>query len=114
MINQFEDYPNVLLNGRPVLEFYDITEPKWAALGYESLFFIFFFLAAWAVSHPRTLLRIFGLLAMLQCNGLRGATRASSTSSPAAHSASSRPLQLWRHVCMLTPAELLQQNCRAS
>ena len=52
MINQFEDYPYVLLNGRPVLEFYDITESKWAALGYESLFFIFFFMAAWAVSTP--------------------------------------------------------------
>ncbi|CAK0787534.1 hypothetical protein CVIRNUC_010754 [Coccomyxa viridis] len=48
MINQFEDYPDVLLNGRPVLEFYDITESKWAALGYESLFFLFFFMAAWA------------------------------------------------------------------
>lgn len=50
MVNQFENYPDVLLNGRPVLEFYDITESKWAALGYESLFFIFFFFAAWLVS----------------------------------------------------------------
>ena len=50
MINQFEDYPDVLLNGRPVLEFYDITETKWAALGYESLFFIFFFFCALTVS----------------------------------------------------------------
>jgi len=33
-----------------VQEFYDIKESKWAALGYESLFFCFFFLAAWAVS----------------------------------------------------------------
>ena len=60
MINQFEDYPDVLLNGRPVLEFYDITESKWAALGYESLFFLFFFMAAWAVSNPCTPLLIPG------------------------------------------------------
>jgi hypothetical protein len=50
MINQFENYPDVLLNGRPVLEFYDITQTKWAALGYESLFFIFFFFCALTVS----------------------------------------------------------------
>ena len=41
----------VLLNGQPVLEFYDVHQTtKWGALGYESLFFVFFFLAAWTVS----------------------------------------------------------------
>ena len=41
----------MLLNGQPVLEFYDVHQTsKWGALGYESLFFVFFFLAAWTVS----------------------------------------------------------------
>lgn len=40
-----------MLNGQPVLEFYDVQQTsKWGALGYESLFFVFFFLAGWTVS----------------------------------------------------------------
>ena len=52
----------MLLNGQPVLEFYDVHQTsKWGALGYESLFFVFFFLAAWTVS----------ILLLLQPEGLR-------------------------------------------
>ena len=48
---QHSPFCAVLLNGQPVLEFYDVHQTtKWGALGYESLFFVFFFLAAWTVS----------------------------------------------------------------
>ena len=49
MTNEFEGRPDVLLDGVPVLEFYDITDSKWAYLGYESLFFAGFFCLAFLV-----------------------------------------------------------------
>ena len=49
MTNEFDGRPDVLLNGVPVLEFYDIKDSKWASLGYESLFFAGFFFFAWLV-----------------------------------------------------------------
>jgi hypothetical protein len=52
MTNQFEDRPDVLVNGQPVLEFYDIKDTKWASLGYEALFFLGFFFFAWLVRWP--------------------------------------------------------------
>ena len=53
MTNEFEKYPNVLQAGLPVLEFYDITDSKWASIGYEFLFFLAFFFTAWLVG-PNT------------------------------------------------------------
>ena len=50
MANEFEGRPDVLLDGVPVLEFYDITDSKWAYLGYEALFFAAFFCLAFLVS----------------------------------------------------------------
>ena len=52
MTNEFEGRPDVLLNGVPVLEFYNITNSKWAYLGYESLFFFGFFCLAFLVRVP--------------------------------------------------------------
>lgn len=49
MGNQFEGSRDVLLNGKPILEFYDINYSKWANLGFESLFFLGFFVFAWLV-----------------------------------------------------------------
>lgn len=51
MVNQFEGRPDISVNGKPVLEFYDIKETKWACVGYESLFFLGFFFFAWLVSY---------------------------------------------------------------
>ncbi|CAL8464553.1 g4088 [Coccomyxa elongata] len=47
MGNQFEGNRDVLLNGKPILEFYDINYSKWANLGFESIFFLGFFVLAW-------------------------------------------------------------------
>lgn len=52
MSNQFEGHADVILNGQPVLEFYDITDSKWANLGFESCFFVGFFCFAWLVRPP--------------------------------------------------------------
>ena len=52
MTNEFEGRPDVLLNGVPVLEFYNITDSKWASLGYEATFFLGLFCFAWLVRAP--------------------------------------------------------------
>ena len=49
MTNEFEGRPDVLLNGVSVLEFYAITDSKWAYLGFEALFFAGFFCLAFLV-----------------------------------------------------------------
>ena len=49
MTNEFEGRPDIMINGVPVLEFYNIKDSKWASLGYESLFFLGFFCFAWLV-----------------------------------------------------------------
>lgn len=48
MVNQFENNNPAFLDST-VLDSFDMgSVNKWTYLGYESLFFIFFFLAAWA------------------------------------------------------------------
>ena len=49
MANEFGGRPDALLDGVPILEFYNVTGTKWANLGYEATFFAGFFCFAWAV-----------------------------------------------------------------
>lgn len=56
MGNQFEGPHDVMLNGQPILQFYDINDSKWANLGFEAIFFLGFFTFAWLVrAHSCTL-----------------------------------------------------------
>eukprot|EP00884_Botryococcus_braunii_P006507 jgi/Botrbrau1/15858/Bobra.40_1s0042.1 len=52
MINQWEQHPDILINGVPVLDFYAIEDHasssnKWDFLGIEAIFFVLFFILAW-------------------------------------------------------------------
>ena len=71
MANEFEGRPDVLLDGVPVLEFYDITESKWAYLGYEALFFVGFFCLAFLVSASEDLYPAQTLTGRLFSNSLQ-------------------------------------------
>ena len=49
MVNEFGGRPDALLDGVPILEFYNVRGTSWANLGFEATFFVGFFCFAWLV-----------------------------------------------------------------